>query len=60
MAYRQSPLKIGPATYRRLSEIKQRLSEEKQRQVTFSEVVDLLVGAWDAAGRQAGARKEAS
>lgn len=44
------PIRTAPATYARVTAIKQEMEREKQRQVTYDEVLGELVKLWDTTG----------
>lgn len=49
MAWDQATMKVSPATYARVTTIKQAMEGKKQRQVTYSEVLDQLAETWESA-----------
>lgn len=51
MAFDQVPIRVSTATHRRVTAVKQLMEAAEQRQVTYSECVDLLVRHWEATGR---------
>jgi hypothetical protein len=48
MAWDQATMKVSPMTYQRVTVIKQLMETEKQRQVTYSEVLEELARTWEA------------
>jgi hypothetical protein len=43
----QRAIKVGPATYDRITAVKAALEVEKQRQVTYAESVEYLLTYWE-------------
>lgn len=44
-------MKVSRVTYGRVAAVKTRIEEERQRQVSFAEVLDILVDHWEATER---------
>lgn len=51
MAFEQRVMKVNPATYDRVTLVKLAMEKEKQRQVTYAEVLDYLVNHWETLDR---------
>lgn len=57
-AFEQVAMKVNPVTYRRVTSVKKIMEHDKQRQVTYSEVVDELVRGYEMLLAAAAAKAE--